>query len=77
MAHGLTLVAANTTVWYAPSDRLEVYEQANARMNRPGQKRKMLIARLASTPVEKEIYRRLAEKSSLQGAILEMVRAGR
>jgi hypothetical protein len=46
-------------------------------MNRPGQKRKMLIARLASTPVEKEIYRRLAEKSSLQGAILEMVRAGR
>ena len=73
MAHGLTLVAADTTVWWAPHDRLEIYQQANARMNRPGQTRKMLVVRLASTPVEREIYRRLAAAESLQGVVLKLV----
>lgn len=77
MAHGITLVRANTIVWYGPTDRPEIYQQANARINRPGQTRKMLVARLASTPVEKEIFRRLQEKISLQGAILKMVEAVR
>ena len=73
MSHGLTLVAANTVVWFGPTDRGETYQQANARINRPGQTRKMLIVRLASTPVEREIYRRLAEAESLQGVVLRMV----
>lgn len=77
MSHGLTLVAANTIVWFGPTDKPEVYDQANARINRPGQVRKMLIVRLASTSIEREIYRRLAEKQTLQGAILKLAEEDR
>jgi SNF2 family DNA or RNA helicase len=73
MAHGLTLVAANTIVWYGPTDRPEIYDQANARINRPGQTRNMLIVRLVSTPVEKAIFDRLHAKQTLQGVILKIV----
>jgi SNF2 family DNA or RNA helicase len=72
MAHGLTLVKANTIVWFTPTDKGELYDQANARINRPGQVNRMLIVRLASTPVEREVYRRLAEKESMQGAVLKL-----
>ena len=74
MAHGLTLTAADTVIWYGPTDRPELYEQANARINRPGQVRKMLIVRLASTRIEREIFQRLHEKQSLQGLVLDLVR---
>lgn len=73
MSHGLTLVAANTIVWYSPVDRAEVYQQACARINRPGQTRKMLIVQLSGTAVEREIFRRLEAKESLQGALLKIV----
>lgn len=77
MSHGLTLVAASTIVWWGPTDRLETYQQANARINRPGQKNRMLIVRLAGTKIEAEIYRRLEEKSSLQGVILKLAEGDR
>lgn len=72
MAHGLTLTAANTVVWYTPSTSLETYEQACARITRPGQTRKSLIVHLTGTPVETKLYRRLQQKASTQGALLEM-----
>lgn len=74
MAHGLTLTAAATTIWYGPTDQPEIYQQANKRMDRPGQTSKMLIVRLASTPVEREIYRRLDSRENMQGAILNMIK---
>jgi SNF2 family DNA or RNA helicase len=73
MAHGVTLVQANTIVWFGPHDRGEIYQQANARMNRPGQKRRMLVVRLASTPVVREIYKRLHANESLQNVVLKLV----
>lgn len=77
MAHGLTLTAAATTVWYGPTDRPELYEQGNARINRPGQVNSMLVVQLASTTVEREIFKRLQDKASLQGAILDLVKGER
>lgn len=77
MSHGLTLTAANTIVWYSPTDRNETYEQANARINRPGQVNRMLIVHLAAVAPEREIYRRLAEKQNMQGAILRLTEEGR
>lgn len=74
VAHGLDLSAAGTVVWFGPTDKLEVYQQANARIDGPNQKRKMVAIQLASTPVEREIYRRLDEKRTLQGLILDFVR---
>jgi SNF2 family DNA or RNA helicase len=77
MSHGLTLVAANTIVWYGAIDRGELYQQACARIVRPGQKNKMLIVRLAGTPIEKEIYRRLEHNEAMQGVVLKLVEEDR
>lgn len=74
MAHGLTLTAAATTIWYGPTDQPEIYSQANKRMDRPGQTSKMLIVRLAATAAEREIYRRLDARESMQGVILDLIK---
>lgn len=74
MSHGLTLTAANTIIWYAPINSLETYEQANARIVRPSQTSKTFIVHLVGTPVERATYRRLKERSKLQGMLLELFR---
>lgn len=74
VAHGLDLSTASTVIWYGPTDKLEIYQQANARIDGPNQVRKQVAIQIASTPVEREIYKRLDEKRTLQGAILDMVR---
>lgn len=76
MSHGLTLTAATTTVWYAPVHSHEVYDQANARVRRPGQTKSTVIAHIASTDAERRVYKRLKEKQSLQGLLLDLVREG-
>lgn len=74
MSHGLTLTAADTIVWFGLVNNFETYEQANARIARPGQKNKTLICHLIGTPVEKLTYRRLQERGSFQGMLLELFR---
>lgn len=74
VAHGLDLSTASTIIWYGPTDKLEIYQQANARIDGPNQRRKQVAIQIASTPVEREIYKRLDEKRTMQGLILEMVR---
>lgn len=71
-AHGLTLTEADTTVWYAPISSLEVFEQANNRMNRPGQTRNMTVATIAATKLEENIYRALRSKKDVQGSVLNL-----
>jgi SNF2 family DNA or RNA helicase len=75
MSHGLTLTAANVVCWYAPITSNDIFEQANARVVRPGQKHTTLIAMIEGTPVERRIYERLQSKQKLQGTLLDMVRA--
>lgn len=72
MSHGLTLTAATTIVWYGPTTSNETFEQANARVRRPGQTRSTVIATIESTPVERKIYDRLHKKQSTQGVLLNM-----
>ncbi len=74
MAHGLTLVAASTIVWFAPTDRTELYLQANKRIDRPGQTRNTTIVQLAATPLECEIFRRLEHNENLQGLVLKLAK---
>jgi SNF2 family DNA or RNA helicase len=76
MAHGLTLTAASTVVWYAPTDKTEIYLQANKRIDRPGQTKNTTVVQLASTPTEREIFHRLERNETLQGVVLRMVRDG-
>jgi SNF2 family DNA or RNA helicase len=72
MAHGLTLTAADTIVWAAPTTSLEIYEQANARITRPGQLTHAHIIHIMSTKAEAQVYSRLQRKAKMQGALLDM-----
>ncbi len=73
MSHGLTLTSAATIVWVAPIWSNNIYTQANARIYRPGQTRHCTIVNLVSSQVETEIYQRLKDKQTLQGALLDML----
>lgn len=72
MAHGLTLTAADTIVWAAPVTSLEIYQQANARITRSGQKNKTHIIHIESCAAERHVYSRLQRKAKVQGALLDM-----
>lgn len=69
-AHGLTLTAANTVIWYAPIFSIEQYEQGNARVDRKGQTSPVSIYHIFCHAVEAQIYKVLQTKSSLQGKLL-------
>lgn len=74
LSHGLTLTAANTVVWYAPSHSNETYQQANARVTRPGQKLNTLIVNIEATALERKIYARLQGKEKAQGLLLDLLK---
>ena len=76
MSHGLTLTAATTIIWYAPVHSNEVYEQACARVRRPGQTRTTVIAHIAGSDIERRVYKRLQDKQSMQGVLLDMMKEG-
>jgi SNF2 family DNA or RNA helicase len=72
LAHGITLTAADTIIWFAPVTSLEIYDQANHRIRRVGQKNKQLLLHLQSTPVERKIYALLQKKQRVQEKLLEL-----
>lgn len=73
-AHGVTLTAARTCVWYGPVADQELFEQANARIRRVGQTGKQLILMLCGFPIERKVYARLQCKQSLQGKLLDLLK---
>jgi superfamily II DNA or RNA helicase len=72
VAHGITLTAANTVVWFGPITSLETYDQANHRIRRVGQKHKQQIIHLRSTSIEKRVYNMLNTKQDVQKSFLKM-----
>lgn len=74
MAHGLTLTAASTVIWYGPITSNEQYVQANGRVERIGKKHIANVVNIEATSLERELYKRLAEKQSLQGLLLDLIR---
>jgi len=74
MAHGLSLTAASTIIWYAPVTSQETFTQANARITRPGQKHSQLIVNIEGSPVERRLYERLSQKQAAEGLLLDIIR---
>ena len=71
-SHGLTLTAADTIVWYAPVTSVETYLQANARIDRPGQKNAMTVVHIKGSSVESRLYWLLRNRISNHDKIVEL-----
>jgi SNF2 family DNA or RNA helicase len=71
-AHGVTLTAANTIVWWGPTASLETYAQANARVHRSGQKHPCTVVQLQGPPVEKRIYKMLDERINVHTKMIDL-----
>ena len=73
-SHGLTLTAANTIIWYAPVASVETYLQANARIDRPGQKNPMTIINIRGSDVETRLYKMLQGNIENHEKIIDLYR---
>jgi SNF2 family DNA or RNA helicase len=73
-SHGLTLTEANTIIWYAPVTSVETYLQANARIDRPGQKNAMTIVHIKGSPVEERLYSMLKGNIAHHQKLIDLYR---
>jgi SNF2 family DNA or RNA helicase len=71
-AHGVTLTAANTVVWWGPTSSLETYLQANARVHRAGQEHKCTVIQLQGSLIERHVYNLLDNKIDIHTQILDL-----
>lgn len=75
--YGLNLQAGGSIiVWYGLPWSLELYQQANARLARQGQKKAVrIVSLLAEGTVDEQVQRALEQKDMGQRALLEALRA--
>lgn len=72
-AHGITLTAADTVVFYGPLMSVEQYIQCCARADRKGQNSdKVTVVHIQSSPVEKRMFKALSQKVDDNGLLTEM-----
>jgi len=71
-AHGVTLTAANTVVWWGPTSSLETYAQANARVHRSGQKHPCTVVQLQGSAVEKRVYSLLDNRIDVHTKMIDL-----
>lgn len=74
MAHGLTLTAARSIIWYGPITSNETFMQAEGRVERPGKTEPTTVIQLSATAVEREMYRRLGRQQKLQNVLLDLLK---
>lgn len=76
-AHGLNMqYGGHIAIWYGLTWSLELYQQANARLPRPGQQHQVAIYHIiAKDTVDEDVLRVLAHKGSTQESITRAVLA--
>lgn len=75
--HGLNLQqGGHIIVWFGLTWSLELYQQANARLNRQGQEKPVQIYHLiAEGTAEERVRKALADKATTQSALIDCVKA--
>ena len=75
--HGLNLQAGGSTlVWFGLTWSLELYQQANARLWRQGQKDTVVIHHIITTDtIDERIMSALSKKEKTQSALIDAVKA--
>lgn len=75
--HGLNLqYGGNIIIWFGLTWSLELYQQANARLHRQGQKETVVIHHLVSKgTVDEDVMKALSSKEVNQNILLEAVKA--
>ena len=75
--HGLNLQdGGSIIVWFGLTWSLELYQQANARLHRQGQKKSVIIHHLvAEGTIDEDVMKALEDKASGQDALMEAVKA--
>lgn len=71
-AHGVTLTAADTVIWWGPTPSLEIYAQANARAHRAGQRHPVTVVRLQGSNAEKHLYKMLDNRINDHVKLVEL-----
>lgn len=72
-AHGITLTAADTVVFYGPLMSVEQYTQCIARADRKGQDSdKVTVIHIQSSPIEKKMFKALEQKVTDHALLTEM-----
>jgi SNF2 family DNA or RNA helicase len=71
-AHGITLTAADTIVFWSPVMSVETYLQCIGRIERVGQKNKMTVVHLQGSDVERKMYSMLQGKVDSHQKIVDL-----
>ena len=72
-AHGITLTAADTVVFFGPLMSVEMYTQCIARADRKGQDSdKVTVVHIESSPIEKKLFKAMGEKVSDHALLVGM-----
>lgn len=72
-AHGITLTAADTVIFYGPLMSVEQYVQCIARADRKGQDSdKVTVIHIQGSPIEKKMFKALEDKVSDNSLLTEM-----
>jgi SNF2 family DNA or RNA helicase len=72
-AHGITLTAADTVVFYGPLMSVEQYVQCIARADRKGQNSdKVTVIHIEGSPIEKKMFKALQSNVSSHSLLTEM-----
>lgn len=76
MGHGLNLQrGGNNILWFGDPDSLELYQQANARLDRQGQKRAVVINHLCTAgTIDEAIMQSLVDKTDTQEALMQALK---
>ena len=72
-AHGITLTAADTVVFYGPLMSVEMYTQCIARADRKGQNSdKVTVVHIESSPIERKLFNAMNSKVSDHALLVGM-----